>query len=326
MNLDSRPDTSPDDAPLLDAYSHAVTSVVDRVAPSVVRIDVTHRSPRGERAGGHGSGFVFTHDGMILTNSHVVHGAAQLEVMLPDGRRAGADLIGDDPDTDLAVLRVSGDELVPALLGDSDTLRPGQLVVAIGNPYGFQATVTAGVISALGRTLRSQSGRLIDNIIQTDAALNPGNSGGPLVDSRGQVIGVNTAVILPGQGLCFAIPASTAQWVASRLIRDGRIRRAWLGVGAQPVRLNRRTVRVHQLTSEHAVMIVHVEKGSPAERAGLREGDILVELATRPLTSVDDLHRMLGEGHIGSATELAYLRLGERRTSVVTPIESGLPD
>jgi S1-C subfamily serine protease len=269
---------------------------------------------------------VFTHDGMILTNSHVVNGASRLEVTLTDGRRAPADLVGDDPDTDLAVVRVSLDELTPATLGDSDGLKPGQLVVAIGNPYGFQTTVTAGVVSALGRTLRSRSGRLMDNIVQTDAALNPGNSGGPLLDSHGRVIGVNTAVILPAQGICFAIPSNTAQWVASHLIRDGRIRRAWLGVGAQPVRLNRRTVRVHGLASETAVMIVHVEKASPADRAGLREGDILVTLGDQPLRTVDDLHRMLSEGHIGTPATAGFLRLGERRSTTVVPAESAPRD
>jgi S1-C subfamily serine protease len=312
------------DASLLDAYSRAVTRVVERVGPSVVKIDVQHgrprRSPRGE--GGSGSGFVFTDDGLILTNSHVVHGAARIGVTLQDGRMLQADLVGDDPDTDIAVVRVSGSELVPAVLGNSDALLPGQLVVAIGNPFGFQATVTAGVVSALGRTLRSRSGRLMDNIIQTDAALNPGNSGGPLVDSRGSVIGVNTAVILPAQGLCFAIPSNTASWVASGLIRDGRIRRAYLGIGGQHVRLQRRLMRLHGIESEHALMVVHVESGSPAHAAGFAEGDIVVGFEGRPVTGVDDLHRVLTHERIGVTSRVSILRRGEKQEIAVVAAES----
>jgi S1-C subfamily serine protease len=312
------------DGALLDAYSRAVTGVVERVGPAVVKLDVRPRGRDGQPAprGGSGSGFVFTHDGLILTNSHVVHDAAGVDVVAQDGRVMPADVVGDDPDTDLAVVRVSAPDLAVAELGDSEALKPGQLVVAIGNPFGFQTSVTAGVVSALGRTLRSRSGRLMDNIIQTDAALNPGNSGGPLVDSSGRVIGVNTAVILPAQGLCFAIPANTARWVASALIRDGRIRRAYLGVGGQLVTLNRRTRRIHGIEGERAMMIVHVESNGPADAAGLREGDIVVALDGLAVAGVDDLHRLLTDARIGTATTLSILRRGERREVNVVPAES----
>ncbi len=316
---------APSDGELLDAYSSAVTRVVEQVGPSVLKIEVRHAArpgARGPKPAGSGSGFLFTHDGLILTNSHVVHGASKIDAITQDGRTLPADLVGVDPDTDLAVVRVSAPDLPAAELGDSEALKPGQLVVAIGNPFGFQTTVTAGVVSALGRTLRSNSGRLMDNIIQTDAALNPGNSGGPLVDSRGRVIGVNTAVILPAQGLCFAIPANTARWVASMLIRDGRIRRAHLGIGGQHVRLQRRTLRAHGIDSEHALMVVHVEAGSPAHAAGLMDGDIVIAFDGRPVHGVDDLHRVLTDARIGIGTMLTFLRRGQKRDVQVTPIES----
>ena len=244
------------DGPLLDAYSRAVTDAVEKVSPSVVNLEVRQATPRprsGERRGG-GSGFVFTPDGLILTNSHVVHNASQIEVTLSDGRRIPAHTIGDDPATDIAVIRVDTSSLTPVLLGDSQQLRPGQMAIAIGNPYGFQSTVTAGVISALGRSLRSYSGRLIEDVIQTDAALNPGNSGGPLVNSQGEVVGVNTATILPAQGICFAIGINTAKFVASRLLRDGRIRRSYIGVSAQTVPIHRRVVRFYNLLKETGVV------------------------------------------------------------------------
>ena len=296
---------APDNA-LLDGYSKAVTAVADRVGPSVVAIEVENL--RGQRGGG--SGFVFTKDGFILTNSHVVHGAADIEVTLADGRRFQAAKIGDDPHSDLAVLRILAPDLVAAPLGDSATLKVGQLAVAIGNPYGFQWTVTAGVVSALGRSLRSRSGRLIDNVIQTDAALNPGNSGGPLVDSRGGVIGVNTAIILPAQGLCFAIPAGTVRFVAERLMRDGVIRRSVIGVAGQNVELPRRLVLQHGLRGGHGVLVAGLEPGGPAEKAGLREGDVVLAFGGAPVAGIDDLHRALTEEAAGKSVTLSLLRDG----------------
>jgi S1-C subfamily serine protease len=251
-----------------------------------------------------------------------VHGTSRLEVTLPDGRAFTADPIGDDPETDLAVIRIDAPNLHAAELGDSDALRPGQLVIAIGNPFGFQYSVTAGVVSALGRSLRARSGRLMDSIIQTDAALNPGNSGGPLVNSRGEVVGVNTAVILPGQGLCFAIPINTAKFVAAKLIRDGRIRRGYLGIAGQNVPLQRRSVQAHRLAAEGGILVVGVEPASPARAAGLREGDIIVAFDRSPTGSVDDLHRVLTDAQIGVPSELTVLRRGEKRKMVVVPAES----
>ncbi len=314
----------PDDGALLDAYSNSVVRAVETVGPAVVNIEARARAGAAGATArrGSGSGFLFTPDGMILTNSHVVHGAAGLEVTLADGRALPAERVGDDPDTDLAVIRVNAADVPVARLGDSRGLRPGQLVIAIGNPLGFEASVTAGVVSALGRSLRSRSGRLMDDIIQTDAALNPGNSGGPLVDSRGAVIGVNTAVILPAQGLCFAIPAHTAEFVASRLIRDGRIRRGWLGLGGQLARLQRRLVLAHGLPRETGVLVLHVESGGPAARAGLREGDVVVAFGGRPVSSVDDLHRQLTEAGAGVRSELRLLRGGRLETVEVVPDES----
>jgi S1-C subfamily serine protease len=319
------------DAVLLDSYSRAVTAAVERVSPSVVNVEV-HQAARQavgrsrsaeprERRGG-GSGFVFTPDGLILTNSHVVHDANRIEVTLADGRHAPAHTIGDDPATDLAVIRidVSGLQAVP--LGDSQQLRPGQMAIAIGNPYGFQSTVTAGVISALGRSLRSYSGKLIEDVIQTDAALNPGNSGGPLVDSRGQVIGVNTATILPAQGICFAIGINTAKFVASRLLRDGRIRRSYIGVSAQTVPIHRRVVRFYSLPRETGVVVVGTEDRSPARTAGLREGDVIVSLDDKPVAGVDDLHRLLTDAQVGARCSMTVIRHTERLILPIFPEEA----
>ena len=328
------------DASLLDAYSTAVTGAVDRVSPSVVNIEVHQAVPANagrtrsgepqnrekERRGG-GSGFVFTPDGLILTNSHVVHDAVRISVTMADGRRMAATRIGDDPASDLAVIRLERphlDEpgLSVAALGDSQRLRVGQIVIAIGAPYGFQSTVTAGVVSALGRSLRSYSGRLIDDVIQTDAALNPGNSGGPLVDSAGRVIGVNTATILPAQGICFAIGINTAKFVASRLLRDGRLRRSFIGVSAQTVPVHRRVVRFYDLPKEMGAMVVDVEENSPAKRAGLREGDVIVALEGQPVAGVDDLHRLLTDLRVGVSCPLTVIRWTEKLEVKVVPEEA----
>jgi S1-C subfamily serine protease len=302
------------DLGLLDAYSRAVVGAVQRVGPAVVHIQV--RQQRGR--GGSGSGFIFTPDGFILTNSHVVHGASEVLVSTPEGERFPAELVGDDPDTDLAVIR-GGQEVVSVPLGTSRKLTVGQLVIAIGNPLGFQHTVTAGVVSALGRTMRSRSGRLIDGVIQTDAALNPGNSGGPLVDSQGQVVGVNTATIMGAQGICFAIGADTAEFVASRLIRDGRIQRSYIGVTGQGVALHRRLVRYYELTSESGLLVLEVMPRSPAQMAGLRERDVIIRFAGRTIGGVDDLHRMLTGERNGVACEVEVVRRTELLSLVVTP-------
>jgi S1-C subfamily serine protease len=318
------------DEELLDAYSQAVTGAAERVSPSVVYIEVQHKvkerrarrqqSPRETRSSG--SGFVFTPDGFVLTNSHVLHGATKIEVTLPDGRTCQADLIGDDPDTDLAVIRINAPNLVPAHLGDAQTIRVGQLVIAIGNPYGFQYTVTAGVVSALGRSLRAQSGRLMDDVIQTDAALNPGNSGGPLVNSRGEVIGVNTAMILPAQGICFATSIDTAKFVASRLIRDGKVSRSYIGLAGQNVPLPRRFVRFYNLAVESGILVVSDDEGSPAQKAGLLAGDIIIGFDGQPIAGIDDLHKLLTEEHIGRKSILTVIRRTDRLTLEVVPGES----
>jgi S1-C subfamily serine protease len=271
---------------------------------------------------GTGSGFIFTPDGFILTNSHVVHRADKIAVTLPDGRRFEGDMVGEDPDTDLAVVRINGSNFLATALGDSEKIRVGQLVIAIGNPYGFQCTVTSGVVSALGRSLRSISGRLIDNIIQTDAALNPGNSGGPLVTSRGDVIGVNTAMILAAQGICFAIGINTAKFVAGKLIKEGRVRRSYIGLGGQNISLLRRIVRFYHLPVESGILVVSVEENSPAQRAGLSEGDIIIAFDGQPVTGIDDLHRMLTEEKVGVRTELTMIRHTEKLNLDIIPEES----
>jgi len=320
------------DENLLDAYSRAVTGAVDRVSPSLVNIEVHHaaaptRSGDARERRGGGSGFVFTPDGLILTNSHVVHDASRIDVTLTDGRRMPATAIGDDPASDLAVVRIEQarlDEpgLTAATLGDSQQLRVGQVVIALGSPYGFQSTVTAGVVSALGRSLRSYSGRLIDDVIQTDAALNPGNSGGPLVDSAGRVVGVNTATILPAQGICFAIGINTAKFVASRLLRDGRIRRSFIGVSAQTVPVHRRVVRFYDLPKESGALVLSVEKNSPARRASVRDGDIIVALEAKPVAGVDDLHRLLADTRAGANCSLTVLRHTEKIELKIVPEEA----
>jgi S1-C subfamily serine protease len=311
-------DAADDDRDWLDAYSRAVTSAVERVSPAVVKIDARGRN----QTGGSGSGFVFTPDGLVITNSHVIAGARSLTVTQPDGGTSRGDLVGDDPDTDLAVLRIDGGSLPVASLGDSGIVRPGQIAIAIGNPYGFDCSVTAGVISALGRSLRARSGRLMDDIIQTDASLNPGNSGGPLVTSRGEVIGVNTAMILPAQGLSFAIASNTVRFVVSRLIRDGRIRRSYLGIGGQKAPVSRRLARHHGLAITSGLLVGTVEPGSPAERAGLEQNDIIVAFRESPVSGVDDLHRALTEDLIGVPSVVTVFRGIEKRQMTITPGES----
>jgi S1-C subfamily serine protease len=319
------------DEELLDAYSRAVIEAADKVSPSVVYIQVTglpggrqRRGPGPKEITGTGSGFVFTPDGFILTNSHVVHGASKIDVTLMDGRRFQAQLIGDDPDTDLAVIRITAPNLVPAELGESHSIRVGQLVIAIGNPFGFQYTVTAGVVSALGRSLRAQSGRLMDGVIQTDAALNPGNSGGPLVNSRGEVIGVNTATILPAQGICFATSIDTAKFVAGRLIRDGKISRSYIGLAGQNVPIPRRIVRFYQLPVETGVLVVSFEtngEASAAREAGLLAGDLVVEFDGVPIRGIDDLHRLLTDERIGKSVAVTVIRGVQKLTIELVPKE-----
>src|SRR5574341_1948282 len=327
-----RPEATPlDDDALLAAYSRAVISASEKVSPSVVNLEV-HQRPKGQQestprppqgAHGGGSGFIFTPDGFILTNSHVVHDAAKIDVTLLDGRRFQAAVVGDDPETDLAVVRIIAADLLSASLGDSHAIRVGQVAIAIGNPYGFQYTVTAGVVSALGRSLRSRSGRLIDNIIQTDAALNPGNSGGPLITSRGDVIGVNTAVILAAHGICFAIGINTAKLVAGRLIKEGKIRRSYIGVGGQNVPLHRRIVRFYNLPFEGGVLVVSVEPNSAAQRAALQEVDVIVGYDGQPIAAIDDLHRILTDKQVGTRSSLTIIRRSEKLVLDIVPEESG---
>ena len=306
-----------DDIALLDDYSRTIVSAVDRVTPSVVNIESRANGSRG----GSGSGFIIAPDGFILSNSHVVHGAREIVVNLFDGRESRAQLVGDDPDTDLAVIRIDAAQLSHVRLADSETLRVGQIAIAIGNPLGFQASVTAGVISALGRSMHAQSGRLIDNIIQTDAALNPGNSGGPLANSAGEVIGVNTAVIRPAQGICFAIASNTAKFIAGWLIKEGRIRRGYIGVAGQTSPLHRRVARFYHLANESGAMVVSVEKGSPAEQSRMRPDDVIVAFNDEPIASVHDLHKKLVGDRIGTPCKLAVLRGTEQLTIYVTPAE-----
>lgn len=310
----------PDDSSLLDAYSRAVTAAVERAGPAVVNVAVR----RGPRGGGAGSGVVVAPDGLILTNSHVAAGAERLEVATAEGRRFPARLIGDDPDTDLALLRAETDAALPAaILGDSASLRPGQLAIAIGNPLGFSSTVTAGVVSALGRTLAGRGGRPIEDVIQTDAALNPGNSGGALVDSAGAVIGINTAVIAGAQGLCFAVASNTARLVLGELVRFGRVRRALLGLSGQREVVPRRFARAHGLSQATAVLVTEIVPGGPAARAGVERGDLVLAIGGHTVAGVDDLLRWLTGERVGAAVELTLLRRGDVRRVTAVPVERG---
>jgi S1-C subfamily serine protease len=297
------------DENIFDAYSLTVTKAVEAVSPAVVNINIfTAGKDKQNQRRGSGSGFIFTPDGFILTNSHVVNKAKQIEVVLSDGRKFNADLIGNDPDTDLAVIRIDSTGITPASLGDSSKIKIGQLVVAIGNPYGFQASVTAGVVSALGRSLRANTGRLIDNVIQTDAALNPGNSGGPLVNSKGEVIGVNTAAILPAQNICFATAINTAKFIAAKLIKDGKIKRSYIGIAGQDAPIHRRIVYHYSLPSDKSIMVISTEKNSPAEKALVQTGDRIISFNSTPVTGIDDLHKMLTETQVGVKTDIKVLR------------------
>ena len=302
----------PDDAQLLDSYSQAVIAAVEQVGPAVVRVEVGR---------GGGSGVIFAPDGFILTNSHVVAGPGEIHVVLPDGRSTSAQRIGDDVETDLAVLRVGATALPWARLGDSKRTRVGQVAIAIGNPYGFDHSVTSGVVSAVGRSLRSRAGRLMDDIIQTDAALNPGNSGGPLVTTAGEVIGINTAVILPAQGLCLAIASNTVRFVASRLMRDGRIRRSYIGVAGQQTPIPRAIARASGTAAVSGVLVASIAKDGPAASAGLREGDVIVQFAGVAVSGIDDLHRQLTDERIGRAVDVTVLRGGRRLALTMRPVE-----
>ena len=312
------PDAAGPDAELLDAYSLAVSGAVARVAPAVAHVRVERT--KGARGGeGSGSGFLITPDGYLVTNSHVASRAAAIEVTLPDGRSVSARIVGDDPDSDLAVLKVAADEFAWIRFGDSASV---QVAIAIGSPFGFQHTVTAGIVSALGRSMRAQTGRLLDNVLQTDASLNPGNSGGPLVDARGDVIGVNTAVIRAAQGLCFAIASSTAERVAIALIREGRVRRARLGVGGQTLPLPRRVVRHFELPRDSGVRVETVERGSPAASSGLVRGDVIVALDGTPVPDIDALQRLLPATAIARPIEVRIVRRDRTLTLTITPVES----
>lgn len=318
------PNIRPSEEPLLDAYSQAVVRAVEKVGPSVVKIVVTKKrqTRRGpQEGGGSGSGFIISPDGLVLTNSHVVHGATSIQVALSDGRMPDATLIGEDPESDLAVLRVYAPNLTPVKFADSGSLRVGQIAIAIGNPYGFEATVTVGVVSALGRSLRSQSGRLMEDIIQTDAALNPGNSGGPLVNSHGEIIGVNTAVILPAQGICFAIASNTAQFVTGWLVKEGRVRRSYVGIAGQTTPIHARLRMHYHLGQSRGVLVASVEPGSPARLAGLREGDVIIAFKGQPVAGIDELLRKLVGAEIGVASVLTILRQTEKIDIRITPQE-----
>lgn len=324
INHDQIPETpAPTDAELLDAYSSAVTRAVETVAPSVVKIDVSRFAPTrlGHAQAGGGSGFIISPDGLVLTNSHVIHNAAKIQVILADGRQPDTLLLGDDPESDLALLRIYAPNLLAAKFANSAALRAGQLAIAIGNPYGFEATVSAGVVSALGRSLRSRSGRLMEDIIQTDAALNPGNSGGPLVNSRGEVIGVNTAMIMPAQGISFAIASNTAQLVIGWLVKEGRVRRSYLGLAGGTASIHPRLRRHHRLAQPRGVLVQGIEPGSPASLSGLREGDIIINFKNQPITAIDELLRKLAGAEIGVPSTIHILRGTELLRLQITPQE-----
>ena len=312
------------DATLLDAYSQSVVDVVAKVKDAVVFIEVRGKPGRGGRpGGGTGSGFLFTPDGYILTNSHVIHGALEVHVTLADGTRAHADVVGEDPDTDLAVIRIGAPGALPHVqFGDSAKLKVGQIAVAIGNPLGFSHTVTAGVVSALGRSLRASSGRLIHNVIQTDAALNPGNSGGPLLDSHGRVIGVNTAIIPGAQSICFATGIDSAKWVVTQLFAHGRVRRAFIGVSGATVPLPRKVVRFFELAVASGARVMEVQRGTPAHQAGVQVGDIIVGIDGVDVSNVDELQRVLDDTRIAKTTVARVLRGNQKLHLQITPTES----
>ncbi len=319
-------DQGKSDVELLDAYSRAVITVVDTVGPAVVSISAGRLPKNNEpEQTGSGSGVIIAPDGYILTNDHVVHASRQLTISLTDGTTHAAALVGTDPATDLAVIRAEAAKLPFAALGESASLQVGQLIIAIGNPFGFQSTVSTGVVSALGRALRSRDGRLIENIIQHTAPLNPGNSGGPLVDSRGRIAGINTAIIMGAQGIGFSIPSDTAKWVVSQLLTHGRVRRGYLGISAQQRPLGRRMVRFHNLTQENSVEVISVMPDSPAEQSGLRKGDLIVGINGHRVTSVDHIHRFLSEWPIGKAVAITILRGQERMELDTTPMEAVMP-
>jgi S1-C subfamily serine protease len=312
----------PPEHDLLDAYSTAVIRAVDLVAPAVVKVEVATRTrAQKAREAGAGSGFVFAADGLVLTNAHVVAGASTVKAVLPDGRECEGSVLGVDEDTDLAVMKISAAHLVAIPLGRSRHLKQGQLVVAIGNPFGFQHTVTAGIVSATGRSLRARTGRLMTGLLQTDAALNPGNSGGPLVTAGGDAVGINTAVIVPAQGISFAVSADTARLVIPQLLRDGRVRRSYLGIAGQDVPLPRRLVRHFNLGHDTGVLVTEVVPGMPAQRAGIRDGDLIVEFDGAPIERTDDLHQVLTGDHVGRRAAIALLRGVERLTLDAVPAE-----
>ncbi len=319
------------DTKLLDAYSQAVIAVVEKVSPAVVNIDV-QRWLTGSRhrrylslapeVRGNGSGFIFSKDGYILTNSHVVHEASKIQVTLSDGRSYDAEMVGDDPDTDIAVIRIRASNLVAAPLGDSQSLRVGQLAIAIGHPLGFQTTVTTGVISALGRSFKSRSGKLIENVIQTDAALNPGNSGGPLVTSHAQVIGINTAIAMAAQGICFAIPINTAKMVIPVLMKHGKVRRGYIGIGGQNVQISWRIALFNELAVDTGIYVMYVEPNSPAQKAGLQQGDVIIAFNSLPVGNMEQLQKFLTPESIGVRSQLTILRNNRKLAVTIVPEES----